>query len=74
MKTKLELSVTISPKEEDILRQAETILEKVCQAFDNHEQCELCPLRNLCERIGNVMTPARVIYAAVNTLTVEEEE
>ena len=74
MKTKFELSITISPEEEDTLRQAETILEKVCQAFDNHEQCELCPLKNLCDRLGNIMTPQGVIYAAANALTVEEEE
>ena len=74
MKTKLELSVTISPKEEDILRQAETILEKVCKAFDNHEQCELCPFKGLCDHLGNIMTPQGVIYAAANALTVEEEE
>ena len=74
MKTKLELSITISPEEEDILRQAETILEKVCQAFNNHEQCELCPLKNLCNRIDTIMTPSGVIYAAANALTVEEEE
>ena len=73
MKTKFELSVTISPEEEDILRQAETILEKVCQAFDSHEQCELCPLKNLCDRLNGYMTPQGVIYAAANALTVEEE-
>lgn len=74
MKTKLELSITISPKEEHILRQAETILEKVCQAFDTHQQCELCPLKNLCDRLGNIMTPQGVIYSAANSLIVEEEE
>lgn len=74
MKTKLELSVTISPEEEDTLRQAETILEKICQAFDEHNQCELCPLKNLCDRLGNIMTPQGVIYAAANALIVEGEE
>lgn len=74
MKTKFELAVTISPEEEDILRQAESILEKVCYAFDNHEQCELCPFKNLCNRLDNTMTPQGVIYAAANALTVEEEE
>lgn len=73
MKTKLELSVTISPEEENILRQAQTILEEICQAFANHQQCELCPLKNLCNRLGSIMTPQGVIYAAANALTVEEE-
>lgn len=73
MKTKFELSVTISPEEDDILRQAESILEKICFAFDEHNQCELCPLKNPCNRLGN-MTPQGVVYAAINALTVEVEE
>ena len=73
MKTKFNLSVTISPEEEDTLRQAETILEKVCHAFDEHNQCELCPLKSLCDRLGNIMTPQGAIYAAANALIVEEE-
>lgn len=74
MKTQLNLLVTINPEEEDTLRQAETILEKICQAFTEHNQCELCPLKNLCNRLGTIMTPPGVVYAAANALTVEEEE
>ena len=74
MKTKLELSVTISLEEEEILRGAERIIEEICRTFENHEQCELCPLHSLCNRLGNIMTPQGVIYAAANALNVEEEE
>ena len=72
MKTKFELAVTISPKEEDILRQAKSILQNICSVFDEHNQCELCPLKNPCNRLNN-MTPQSVVYAATNALTVEEE-
>lgn len=74
MKTIFELSVIISPEEEDTLQQAGTILKKICHIFDEQGQCKLCPLKDICDRLGNTMTPSSVIYAATDALTVEEEE
>lgn len=75
MKTKFELSVTISEEERDIIEKAENILEEICFTFDEHNQCELCPMHPICHtRLNNATTPQNVLYSIRNLLKVEGEE
>ena len=75
MKTKFELSVTISPKEREILKKAEQILEEICLTFDEHNQCEVCPMHTICqEKLKGLSTPQSILYHIhTNALRVEEE-
>ena len=74
MKTKFELSVTISPEEREILRKAESILEEICFTFDEHNQCGICPMHSIChEKLNGVSTPHGILYHIhTNALNVEE--
>lgn len=75
MKTKFELSVTISEEERDIIEKAETILQEICLIFDDHNQCELCPMHSICtQKLNNTSTPHTILYNIRNALKVEEEE
>ena len=74
MKTKFELSVSISPEEAEILKKAESILEKICFAFDERSQCDMCPMYTICrENLNGLSTPHSVLYHIQNALNVEEE-
>lgn len=74
MKTKLELSITISEKERDIIEKAENILEEICFTFDEHNQCELCPMHSICnQQINGASTPQGILYNIRNALKVEGE-
>lgn len=73
MKTKFELSVTISPKEREILQKAESILQKICLTFDEHNQCDICPMHTICHEKINGTTPHGILYHIHNALNVEEE-
>lgn len=75
MKTKFELSVTISPEEREILQKAESILQEICLTFDEHNQCEVCPMHTICqEKLKGVSTPHSILYHIhTNALNVEEE-
>jgi len=74
MKTKLELSITISPEEREILQKAESILEEICLTFDEHNQCDICPMHTICqEKLNFTSTPQNILYHICNTLDVEEE-
>ena len=75
MKTKLELSITISKEERDIIEKAENILEEICFTFDEHNQCELCPMHSICIKdLNKATTPQNVLYRIRNLIKVEEEE
>ena len=75
MKTKFELSVTISPEEAKILEKAECILEKICHSFDEHSECDMCPMHAIChEKLKGGSTPNSILYHIQNVLDVEEEE
>lgn len=75
MKTKFELSVTISEEERDAIEKAESILEEICLTFDEHNQCELCPMHSVCSKVLNdTTTPHNVLYNIRNSLKVEGEE
>lgn len=75
MKTKFELSVTISEEERDIIEKAENILEEICFTFDEHNQCELCPMHSVCnQKLNNTTTPHNVLYHIRGSLKVEGEE
>ena len=75
MKTKFELSITISEEERDILERAENILEEICLTFDEHNQCELCPMHSVCsQKLNGVSTPHSILYNIRNSLKVEGEE
>ena len=75
MKTKFELTVTISEEERDIIEKAENILEEICLTFDEHNQCELCPMHSVCiQKLNNVSTPHSILYNIRNALKVEGEE
>ena len=75
MKTKFELSVTISEEEKDIIEKAENILQEICFTFDEHNQCELCPMYSICTKVLNdVTTPHNILYDIRNSLKVEKEE
>ena len=50
MKTKFELSITISEEERDIIEKAENILQEICLTFYEHNQCELCPMHSVCNQ------------------------
>lgn len=75
MKTKFELSVTISPEEREILKKAEQILEEICLTFEEQNQCELCPMHTICqEKLKGRSTPHSILYHIhTNALRVEEE-
>lgn len=75
MKTKFELSVSISPEEREILRKAENILEEICLTFDERSQCDICPMYTIChEKLRGTSTPHSILYHIhTNALTVEEE-
>lgn len=74
MKTKFELSVTISKEEQDIIEKAESILEEICFTFDEHNQCALCPMYSICnQKLNDVSTPQSILYGIRNALKVEEE-
>ena len=74
MKTKLKLSITISEEERDIIEKAENILEEICFTFDEHNQCELCPMHSICIKVlNNTTTPQNVLYHIRNSLKVEGE-
>lgn len=75
MKTKFELSVSISPEEREILRKAESILEEICLTFEEHNQCAICPMHAICqEKLRGTSTPHSVLYHIhTNALNVEEE-
>ena len=73
MKTKFELSVTISPEEQEILQKAEGILQEICFTFDENNQCKLCPMRSVCNKVlNNIATPDNILYHIRNALKVEE--
>ena len=75
MKTKLELSITISKEERDIIEKAESILQEICFTFDEHNQCELCPMHSICsQKINDPSTPHSILYNIRNSLKVEGEE
>lgn len=75
MKTKFELSVTISEEERDIIEKAENILQEICLTFDEHNQCELCPMHSTCtQKLNHVSTPHSILYNIRNSLEVEGEE
>ena len=74
MKTKFELSVTISEEERDIIEKAENILETLCFTFEEHNQCDMCPINSICsQQINGVATPHSLLYHIRNALKVEEE-
>jgi hypothetical protein len=70
MKTKF--IVTISPEEEEILAGASGILREICTTFNGNNQCEMCPMRSICDILG--YAPHIELYHIVDALTVEEEE
>lgn len=74
MKTKFELSVSISPEEKKILEKAESILENICHTFDERNQCDTCPMHAICyEKLKGVSTPHSILYNIQNALNVEED-
>lgn len=74
MKTKFELSVTISKEEQEAIEKAENILETLCLTFDDHNQCNMCPIHSICfQKLNDVATPHSLLYHIRNTLKVEEE-
>ena len=74
MKTKFELSVSISPEEHEILAKAENILESVCLAFSEHDHCDKCPMQAICENKLGMATPANLLYHIRYALDIEGEE
>lgn len=74
MKTKFELSVTISKEEQEAIEKAENILETLCFTFDEHNQCDMCPIHSICtQKINGTATPHTLLYHIRNALKVEEE-
>lgn len=74
MKTKFELSVSISPEEHEILKKAESILQDICCAFDDRNQCDMCPMHTICyERLNEYNTPHTILYNIQNVLNIERE-
>lgn len=75
MKTKFELTVTISEEERETIEKAENILQEICFTFDDHNQCELCPMHSICDqKLNNVSTPHSILYNIRNALKVGGEE
>ena len=75
MKTKFNLSVSISLEEAEILEKAEGILEQICHVFNEHNECEMCPMHAICnEKLKGVSTPNTILYHIQNVLDVDEEE
>ena len=61
--------IEVSKEEIITLKQAEGILQEVCDVFD--ENCENCPFHDgLC----NGQTPANILYKCINALPKESEE
>lgn len=74
MKTKIELSVTISKEEQKAIEEVENLLERLCNTFDEHNQCNLCPIHSICsQQINNDTTLSNILYHIRNSLKVEEE-
>ena len=74
MKTKFELSVTISKEEQETIEKAENILETLCFTFEEHNQCDMCPIHSICsQKLTGVSTPHSLLYHIRNALKVEEE-
>lgn len=74
MKTKIELSVTISKEEQKAIEKAENILETLCFTFNEHNQCDICPIHSICsQKLDGVATPHSLLYHIRNALKVEEE-
>ena len=75
MKTKFELSVTISEEERDAIEKAENVLQEICFTFDEHNQCDLCPMHSVCsQKLNGISTPHSILYNIRNSLKVEGEE
>ena len=72
MKTKFELYIEISEEERDAIEKAENILEEICLTFDEHNQCELCPMHSICQqKLNGTATPHSILYHIRNSLKVE---
>lgn len=75
MKTKFELSVTISKEEQEAIEKAENILETLCFTFDEHNQCDMCPIHSICyQKLNGISTPHSILYNIRNSLKIEGEE
>ena len=61
--------IEMSKEEIGILKQAEDILEDICNAFDT--SCEDCPLHNVCL---SEITPSNFLYKCINALPKERED
>ena len=74
MKTKFELSITISEEERKAIEKAENILETLCSTFAEYNQCDMCPIHSICsQKLNGVTTPHNLLYRIRNALKVEEE-
>lgn len=61
--------IRVTKEEITILKQAENILQEVCDAFDT--DCEGCPLYNVC---SDTTTPSSFLYKCINALPKDREE
>jgi hypothetical protein len=52
MKVNYDIRVEISQEELGILKNAESIISEICQAYSNADQCELCPMKKYCDEKG----------------------
>lgn len=74
MKTKFELSVSISPEEHEVLAEAGHILQDICFVFEEHGQCDMCPIHAICsKKLNGVSTPQSILYDVQKVLKVERE-
>ena len=64
------IRLTITKEEREVLKKAEKILEEVCNAFGN--DCEECPLYNLCVNDICKSAPHTMVYKYTYALPVED--
>ena len=57
MKVETTIQVSVNEEEYAILDKASEILQNICVAYDNANQCKICPFYKQCERLPNTMTP-----------------
>lgn len=67
MKFEKIINITITKEEQEILKQAETLLDEICRCFATG--CQGCPLEKICSERG---APDNYLHNCINALPVEE--
>ena len=70
MKLERKLNLTLTDEELDILDKAAYVLNDICNAYDNMECCEECPLHDMCDTsdVWDSSTPHNRLFELIHKL------